>query len=70
VIRIEGMAERLTALPATEPVPARLDDGRAGGPGRSFIADVERRKRNTSILNLGLIAKGLRLSLSRLLSKL
>lgn len=40
------------------------------GLDRSFIADVERGKRNISILNLDLIAKGLKLSLSRLLSKL
>jgi transcriptional regulator with XRE-family HTH domain len=40
------------------------------GLDRSFIADVERGKRNISILNLDLIAKGFELSLSRLLSKL
>ena len=40
------------------------------GLDRSFIADVERGKRNISILNLDLIAKGLKLSLSRILSKL
>jgi transcriptional regulator with XRE-family HTH domain len=40
------------------------------GLDRSFIADVERGKRNISILNLDLIAKGLKLSLSQLLSKL
>ncbi|HLZ40043.1 MAG TPA: helix-turn-helix transcriptional regulator [Candidatus Sulfotelmatobacter sp.] len=40
------------------------------GLDRSFIADVERGKRNISILNLDLIAKGCQLSLSRLLSKL
>ncbi len=40
------------------------------GLDRSFIADVERGKRNISILNLDLIAKGFKLSLSRLLSKL
>jgi transcriptional regulator with XRE-family HTH domain len=40
------------------------------GLDRSFIADVERGKRNISILNLELIAKGLELSLPRLLSKL
>lgn len=38
------------------------------GLDRSFIADVERGKRNISILNLDLIAKGLGVSLSRLLS--
>ena len=40
------------------------------GLDRSFIADVERGKRNISILNLDLIAKGFKLSLSRFLSKL
>ncbi len=40
------------------------------GLDRSFIADVERGKRNISILNLDLIAKGFRVSLSQLLSKL
>jgi len=40
------------------------------GLDRSFIADVERGKRNISILNLDIIAKGFKLSLSRLLSKL
>ncbi len=40
------------------------------GLDRSFLADVERGKRNISILNLELIAKGLRLSLSQLLSRL
>ncbi len=38
------------------------------GLDRSFLADVERGKRNISILNLDLIAKGLGVSLSRLLS--
>jgi transcriptional regulator with XRE-family HTH domain len=40
------------------------------GIDRSFLADVERGKRNISILNLDLIATGLKVSLSRLLSKL
>lgn len=40
------------------------------GLDRSFIADVERGKRNISILNLDLIAKGLKVSLSQLLSRL
>ena len=40
------------------------------GLDRSFLADVERGKRNVSILNLDLIAKGLKVSLSRLLSGL
>jgi transcriptional regulator with XRE-family HTH domain len=40
------------------------------GIDRSFLADVERGKRNVSILNLDLIAKGFNLSLSRMLSKL
>src|SRR3981081_520410 len=38
------------------------------GIDRSFLADVERGKRNISILNLELIADGLRLTLSQLLS--
>jgi transcriptional regulator with XRE-family HTH domain len=40
------------------------------GIDRSFLADVERGKRNISILNLGLIADGLQVSLSKLLSGL
>lgn len=40
------------------------------GIDRSFLADVERGKRNISILNLYLISKGLKVSLSRLLTKL
>jgi transcriptional regulator with XRE-family HTH domain len=40
------------------------------GIDRSFLADVERGKRNISILNVELIAKGLRVSLSQLLSRL
>jgi transcriptional regulator with XRE-family HTH domain len=40
------------------------------GLDRSFIADVERGKRNISILNLDIIAKGFKLSLARLLSRL
>ena len=40
------------------------------GLDRSFIADVERGKRNISILNLDIIAKGFKLSLSQVLSKL
>ena len=40
------------------------------GLDRSFIADVERGKRNISFLNLDLIAKGFKLSLSRFLSGL
>ena len=39
------------------------------GIDRSFLADVERGKRNVSILNLELIAKGLKVSLSRLFSR-
>jgi transcriptional regulator with XRE-family HTH domain len=38
------------------------------GLDRSFLADVERGKRNISIRNLYVIAKGLRKSLSQLLS--
>jgi transcriptional regulator with XRE-family HTH domain len=40
------------------------------GIDRSFLADVERGKRNISILNLELIADGLRITLSQLLSRL
>ncbi len=40
------------------------------GIDRSFLADVERGKRNISILNLELIAKGLTVSLSKLFSRL
>jgi transcriptional regulator with XRE-family HTH domain len=40
------------------------------GIDRSFLADVERGKRNISILNLDLISKGFKVSLSRMLSKL
>jgi transcriptional regulator with XRE-family HTH domain len=40
------------------------------GIDRSFLADVERGKRNISILNLAVIAEGLNVSLSRLLSRL
>lgn len=40
------------------------------GIDRSFLADVERGKRNVSILNLELIAKAFRVSLSQLFSKL
>jgi transcriptional regulator with XRE-family HTH domain len=40
------------------------------GIDRSFLADVERGKRNISIVNLDLIAKGLEMSLSRLLSRI
>jgi transcriptional regulator with XRE-family HTH domain len=40
------------------------------GLDRSFIADVERGKRNISILNLEIIAEGFKRSLSQLLSKL
>jgi transcriptional regulator with XRE-family HTH domain len=43
---------------------------RKWGLNRSFLADVERGKSNISILNLELIAKGLELSLSRILSGL
>ena len=40
------------------------------GIDRSFFADVERGKRNVSILNLELISKGLKVSLSKLFSRL
>jgi transcriptional regulator with XRE-family HTH domain len=40
------------------------------GLDRSFIADVERGKRNISILNLEIVAEGFKVTLSQLLSKL
>ena len=40
------------------------------GPDRSYLADVERGKRNISVLNLELIAEDLSLSLSQLYSRL
>ena len=40
------------------------------GIDRSFLADVERGKRNISILNLSHIAQGLNVTLSRLFSRL
>lgn len=40
------------------------------GIDRSFLADVERGRRNISVLNLELIAKGLGITLSRLFSRL
>lgn len=40
------------------------------GIDRSFLADVERGKRNISILNLELIAKGFKVSLARFFSRL
>ena len=40
------------------------------GIDRSFLADVERGKRNISILNLDLIAKGLNVTLAGLLRSL
>jgi transcriptional regulator with XRE-family HTH domain len=40
------------------------------GIDRSFLADVERGKRNVSILNLDLMAKGLKVSLAQLFSRL
>lgn len=40
------------------------------GLDRSFLADLERGKRNISILNLDLIAKAFKISLSQLLSRL
>lgn len=40
------------------------------GIDRSFLADVERGRRNISILNLELIAKGFKISLSQLFSRL
>ena len=40
------------------------------GIDRSFLADVERGKRNISILNLAVIAEGLGTTLSRLLIRI
>jgi transcriptional regulator with XRE-family HTH domain len=40
------------------------------GIDRSFLADVERGKRNVSILNLALIAEGLGVTLAQLFSRL
>ena len=40
------------------------------GLDRSYLADVERGKRNISIVNLEVIASGFGLSLSRLLTKI
>jgi transcriptional regulator with XRE-family HTH domain len=40
------------------------------GIDRSFLADVERGKRNISVLNLELIAHGFKISLSQLFSRL
>jgi len=39
------------------------------GLDRSYLADVERGKRNISIVNLEVISKGFGVSLSKLLSK-
>ena len=40
------------------------------GLDRSYLADVERGKRNISIVNLEIIAKGFAMSLSQLFSRL
>ena len=40
------------------------------GLDRSYLADVERGRRNISIVNLEIIAKGFGLSLSRILTKI
>lgn len=40
------------------------------GLDRSYLADIERGKRNVSIINLELIAQGFGLTLSQLLSRL
>jgi transcriptional regulator with XRE-family HTH domain len=40
------------------------------GLDRSYLADVERGKRNISLVNLEIIARGFGLSLSRLLTKI
>ena len=39
------------------------------GLDRSYLADLERGKRNVSLLNLELISKGFGLSISQLFSK-
>jgi transcriptional regulator with XRE-family HTH domain len=48
----------------------RVEMAEKVGIDRSFLADVERGKRNVSILNLELIAKGFKISLSQLFSRL
>ncbi len=40
------------------------------GLDRSYLADIERGKRNVSLANLEIIAKGFGMTLSRLFSKL
>lgn len=40
------------------------------GLDRSFLADIERGKRNVSILNLELIAHGFEITLSQLFTRL
>ena len=40
------------------------------GLDRSYLADAERGKRNISIVNLEIIARGFEISLSRLLTRL
>jgi len=40
------------------------------GLDRSYLADVERGKRNVSLVNLQIIAKGFDLSVSKLMSKI
>ncbi len=39
------------------------------GLDRSYLADIERGRRNVSLMNLEIIAKGFELSLSQLLSQ-
>ena len=48
----------------------QIDMAERVGIDRSFLADVERGRRNISILNLDLIAKGFRIPLSRLFLRL
>ena len=62
-------ARKLRILKPSLP-PTLVEFGERVGIDRSFLADVERGKRNVSILNLDLIAKGLRVSLSQLFSRL
>lgn len=48
---------------------SQLDLGRKCDLHRTFIGSIERGERNVSILNLRLIAKALRVTLSNLLSE-
>jgi transcriptional regulator with XRE-family HTH domain len=48
----------------------QVDMAEKVGIDRSFLADVERGKRNVSILNLEIIASGLNMSLAQLFARL